>query len=57
MQDSLVAKAFMVYSDNKLFQGYYIFAKFKQHKITNFDGIKLIAQKQLYAVTIFAKTD
>ena len=44
----------MVYSDNKLFQGYYIFAKFKQHKITNFDGIKLIAQKQLYAVTIFA---
>ena len=38
----------MFYSDNKLFQGYYIFAKFKQYKITNFNGIKLIAQKYTY---------
>ena len=47
----------MAYNNGEFSQGYYIFAKFKQHKITNFNGIKLIAQKQLYAVTLFAKTN
>ena len=45
LQDSLVTEAFMVYTDGRYFQGYNIFEKSKQHKITNLNIIKLIAKK------------
>ena len=48
----------MMYNNSELSQqGYDIIEKARQHKIVSFNGIKLIAQEQLYTVTIFAKTD
>ena len=35
----------MMYTNDSYFQGYNIFEKSKQHKITNLNIIKLIAQK------------
>lgn len=47
----------MGYNNTKLSQGYNVLEKFRQHRIISFNKIKLIAQKWLYTVTIFAKTD
>lgn len=47
----------MVYNNGEISQGYDIIEKSRQHKVVSFNGIKLIAQEQLYTVTIFAKTD
>ena len=47
----------MLYNNGEISQGYNIIEKSRQHKMASFNGIKLIAQEQLYTVAIFAKTD
>lgn len=45
LQDNLVTEGFMVYSNNRISQGYNVVEKSKQNRIISFNGIKLVAQK------------
>lgn len=45
LQDAIATETIMIYNNGKLYQGYDIVEKTRQHKVVNFNGIKSITQK------------